>query len=182
VHGSDTVDIDNVAVKIDTTYYYNPAFAFDAGWSPDSRWLVYTKQLKSHLNAEFVHDLETGKTGQVTDGMSDARFPVFDKSGKYLFFAASTDVGLLPGWLNMSSMDRPVTRSVYVAVLRKDLPSPLAVESDEEKPKEEAKSDKAVKEKAGGDKAGGCSGRPGSGRSSGHGPGAGSSAWPEPLP
>ncbi len=33
----------------------------------------------------------------------------------------------------MSSMDRPVTRSVYVVVLRKDSPSPLAPESDEEK-------------------------------------------------
>ncbi len=149
------VDIDKgVPVKIDTTYYHNPAFAFDLGWSPDSRWLVYAKQLKSHMNAVFVHDLETGKSAQLTDGMSDARFPAFDKSGKYLFFAASTDVGLLPGWLNMSSMDRPVTRSVYVAVLRKDLPSPLAAESDEEKPKEEAKPDKAGKEKTGADKAG----------------------------
>jgi len=33
----------------------------------------------------------------------------------------------------MSSIQRPVTPSVYVAVLAKDLPSPLAPESDEEK-------------------------------------------------
>ena len=87
--------------------------------------------------------------------MSDARFPVFDKSGKYLFFAASTDMGLTPGWLNMASMDRPVTRSVYVAVLKKDLPSPLAPESDDEKPKEEDKKADAPKpetSKAGGEK------------------------------
>jgi len=32
----------------------------------------------------------------------------------------------------MLSMNRPVTSSAYVAVLRKDLPSPLAPESDEE--------------------------------------------------
>ncbi len=139
-----------VPVRVDTTCYYNPAFAFDFSWSPDSRWLVYTKQLKSHMNVVCVYDLVTGKASPVTDGLSDARFPAFDKSGKYLFFAASTDVGLLPGWLNMSSMDRPMTRSVYVAVLRKDLPSPLAAESDEEKPKEEAKADKGKPaEKAG---------------------------------
>jgi tricorn protease len=138
------VDIDKgVPVKVDATYYYNPSFAFDFGWSPDSRWLVYAKQLKNHMNAVFVYALETAKASPITDGLSDARFPSFDKSGKYLFFAASTDVGLTPGWLNMSSMDRPVTRSAYVAVLRKDLPSPLAAESDEEKPKEEAKADKA---------------------------------------
>ena len=42
-------------------------------------------------------------------------------------------MGLTPGWLDMSSLNHPVTRSAYVAVLRKDLPSPLAPESDEEK-------------------------------------------------
>ncbi len=132
------VDVEKGApVKVDTTHYYNPTFTFDFGWSPDSRWLVYTKQIPNHMNVVAVYSLETGKTSQITDGMSDAKYPAFDRSGKYVFFTASTDVGLTPGWLNMSSMDRPVTRSVYVAVLRKDLPSPLAPESDEEKPKEE---------------------------------------------
>jgi tricorn protease len=134
------VDLEKgVPVKVDSTYYYNPTFTFDFGWSPDSRWLVYTKQLPSHMNIVAVYSLETGKASQLTDGMSDAKYPAFDRGGKYVFFTASTDVGLTPGWLNMSSMDRPVTRSVYVAVLRKDLPSPLAPESDEEKPKEEKK-------------------------------------------
>ena len=48
-------------------------------------------------------------------------------------------MGLSTGWLDMTSDAHPVTRSVYVVVLRKDLPSPLAPESDEEKP--EAKED-----------------------------------------
>ncbi len=139
--------------KIDETYYFNPTFAWDFAWSPDSRWLTYNKQIRSHMNVVMVYSLETGRASQVTDGLSDARFPVFDKSGKYLFFTASTDVGLTPGWLNMSSMDRPVTRSVYVAVLRKDLPSPLAPESDEEKAGEAAKADKAAEAKKSDDKA-----------------------------
>ncbi len=131
-------------VKVDTTYYYNPTFGWDFAWSADSRWLTYTRQIKSHMNVVLAYALETGTATQVTDGLSDARYPVFDKSGKYLFFTASTDVGLTPGWLNMSSMDRPVTRSVYVAVLRKDLPSPLAPESDEEKAGEPGKTDKTA--------------------------------------
>jgi tricorn protease len=141
------VDIDKGApVKVDTTYYFNPVFSWDFMWSPDSRWITYTKQVKSHLNVVMAYSLESGKSTQITDGMSDAKFPVFDKSGKYLFFTASTDVGLTPGWLNMSSMDRPVTRSVYVTVLRKDLPSPLAPESDEEKPQEPEKAEKTKPE------------------------------------
>ena len=46
-------------------------------------------------------------------------YPVFDKDGKNLYFTASTDVGLSAGWLDMSSLDHPVTRAVYVAVLKK---------------------------------------------------------------
>ena len=102
-------------------------------WSPDSKWLAYAKQLTSHLRAVYVYSLDQAKSWQVTDGMSDAMYPVFDKDGKNLYFAASTDVGLTAGWLDMSSLDHPVTRAVYVAVLKKDDPSPLAPESDEEK-------------------------------------------------
>src|SRR5205085_5466541 len=101
--------------------------------SPDSRWIAYSRELKNHLCAIFAYSLEAAKSTQVTDGMSDARYPDFDKGGKYLYFTASTNAGLTPGWLNMAGMEHPVTRSVYVAVLRKDLPSPLAPESDEEK-------------------------------------------------
>jgi tricorn protease len=119
--------------RVDTDTYDSPVRALDPVWSPDGRWLAYTKQLKNHLRAVFVHSLETGKSHQVTDGMSDARFAAFDKNGKYLYFTASTDVGPTTGWLDMSSINRPVTRSVYVVVLRKDLPSPVPIESDEEK-------------------------------------------------
>src|SRR6202021_1148443 len=77
--------------------------------------------------------------------MSDAAHAVFDKGGKYLYFTASTDTALSTGWLDMSSIQRPVSRSVYVAVLAKDLPSPLAPESDEEKPQDAKKPDEAKK-------------------------------------
>ncbi len=119
--------------KIDTDTYDKPFHTFDPVWSPDSRWIAYSKQLKSHMGAIFTYSLKDNKTHQITDGLSDARFPVFDKNGKHLYFAASTDVGLGAAWLDMSSIARPVSRSVYVVVLAKDQPSPLAPESDEEK-------------------------------------------------
>ena len=119
-------------VKVDTDYY--DAQGLSPAWSPDNRWIAYTKQLPSHFRAVFVYSLDTGKSTQITDGMSDTRFAVFDKNGKYLYFAASTNSGPAIGGLDMSSDGKQVTRSVYVIVLRKDLPSPLAPESDEEKP------------------------------------------------
>ena len=85
------------------------------------------------MHAIFAYSLEQAKSLQLTDGLSDARFPAFDQKGQYLYFTASTDVGPTTGWLDLSSINRPITRSAYLMVLRKDQPSPLAPESDEEK-------------------------------------------------
>jgi tricorn protease len=144
------------AVKVDADRFDNPAHEFDEAWSPDGRWLAYTKQLPSQLHAVYVYSMESGKAVQVTDGMSDAMYPVFDRNGKYLYFAASTDLGLTAGWLDMSSYQHPVTRSVYAAVLRKDVPSPVPPQSDDEevKGKDEDSGKKDVKKgKASGEKA-----------------------------
>ena len=127
-------------VRVDTDLFDTPFHNLNPLWSPDSKWIAYTKQRPSHLHAIFVYSLDTAKSAQVTDGMSEALYADWDKGGKYLYFTASTDVGLTASWIDMSSINRPVTRSVYVIVLKKDLPSPLAPESDEEKP-EETKSD-----------------------------------------
>ena len=126
-------------VKVDTDTYDAPERSLDPVWSPDSKWIAYTKRLPSHMHAVFLHSLEKGTAIQVTDGLSDARFPIFDRDGKYLYFTASTDAGPTTGWLDLSSFNRPVTRSVYVTVLKKDAPSPLVPESDEEKGSDEKK-------------------------------------------
>jgi tricorn protease len=107
-------------------------------WSPDSKWLAYTSQLKNYLGAVFLYSLQDAKSTQLTDGLSDARHPAFDRDGKYLYFTASTDVGpsLEP---DVGSGNRSSSRSVYLAVLSKSEPSPFAPESDEEKTDEEKK-------------------------------------------
>ncbi|HEY9433757.1 MAG TPA: PDZ domain-containing protein [Blastocatellia bacterium] len=126
-------------VKVDTL---TRGFSLATSWSPDSRWLTYAKPLKSWYNAVFVYSLEDGKSTQITDGLSDALSPVFDKSGKYIYFTASTDIGPRVFGFDMSSYPHRTTRSVYVTVLKKTDPSPLAPESDEEKVAEEKPSEK----------------------------------------
>ena len=106
---------------------------FDPAWSPDSKWFAYSKVLKNHLHAVYLLQIGSGKPTQITDGMSDAQRPQFDRSGKYLYFTASTDAGPAMGGIEMSNFNYPITSSVYVVVLDKSLPSPLAPESDEEK-------------------------------------------------
>jgi tricorn protease len=128
------IDIDRgKPVKVDTDTYDHPQRTLVPAWSPDSKWITYSKRLDNHMHAVFVYSLGTSKTHQLTDGLSDAVSPSFEKSGKYLLFLAGTNFGLNTGWLDMTSYDRPVTRSVYLAVLAKDTLSPFAPESDEEK-------------------------------------------------
>jgi tricorn protease len=118
-------------VLIDTNAkFILPFFEFAPSWSPDSRWLAYSCQLKSYMSAVYIYSLETARSTRITDGMSDARSAVFDHNGKYLYFTASTDMGLALGGTDLSSLQRPVTRHLYAAVLQKGVPSPLTPRTD----------------------------------------------------
>ena len=101
-------------------------------WSPDSKYVAFASRLNSLYRAIFVANVETGEKKQVTDGLADAMYPVWDASGKYLWFLASTDFGLRSQWLDMTSYDREETFGLYFAVLKKGEPSPLLPESDED--------------------------------------------------
>lgn len=136
-----------------------PRRTLQPAWSPDSRWLAYTAHLNTLFRAVFVADAETGESRQVTDGLADALDPVFDASGKYLWFLASTNLGLSSQWLDMTSYDHQESFGLYLAVLGKDEPSPFLPESDE---------DPGVSGAPGKDEAGGAK-APGAG---GGGPGA----------
>lgn len=144
------VDVEKgTPVKVDTRSRSLGGGPTNVNWSPDSRWLTYAKPLKSWYNAVFVYSIEDAKATQLTDGLSDAGSPVFDRNGKYLYFTASTDIGPSVFGFDMSSYSHRTTRSVYVAVLKKTDPSPLAPESDEEKVAEEKKDEKKDEPKIG---------------------------------
>ena len=60
-------------VKVDTDYYDSPFHTLNPTWSPDSKWLAYTKQLpEPSACGHIIYGLESGKSNQVTDGFSDA--------------------------------------------------------------------------------------------------------------
>jgi tricorn protease len=142
------VDLDNPKPKLVDTDYFGGFGTTQVSqtWSPDNKWIAYTRQLPSGMHAVFVYSLDQAKSFQITDGMSDALNPVFDKNGKYLYFTASTDTALSTAGLDMSSDAHPVSRSVYVTVLSRDEKSPLAPESDEEKAKDQNKAEEKDKD------------------------------------
>ncbi len=134
-----------VLKKIASEYLYGPTRirSVYSSWSPDSRWIVYTLNTQTYIQKVYVYSLDKDKSFAITDGLSEVSEPVFDPSGKYLYFFSSTDAGPVKQWFDMSNADMAMTNSLYLVTLRKDLPNPLAKESDEEKglaeekPKEE---------------------------------------------
>ncbi len=110
-----------------------PQRTLNPTWSPDSKWVAYSSRLRSMYHAIFVSNADTGETKQVTDGLADAVWPVWDASGKYLWFLASTDFGLRSQWLDMTSYDHDENFGLYLAVLKKSDSSPLLPESDEDR-------------------------------------------------
>jgi len=131
-------------VEVDKNPIGFPDGVMEPSWSPDSEWIAYARQIDNRLRAIFLYSVSKGVAHQVTDGLSDARYPVFDAGGKYLYFTASTDIGPQFSFPELSRIAHHVTRSVYAMVLAADQPSPLAPESDEETLKPAAVEDEAA--------------------------------------
>jgi len=126
--------------KIASEYLYGPSQmkSIRGVWSPDSKWIAYTLNTKAYIQKVYVYSIEEDKSYPITDGLSEVSDPVFDPSGQYIYFFASTDAGPVKHWFAMSNADMRMTNAIYLAVLQKDVPSPLAKESDEEKGMEES--------------------------------------------
>ena len=119
--------------KVASDPLYGPVEVLHHAWSPDSRFLAYTQNTKTYFNRLFLYSLADGKSYPLSDGLADATSPVFDASGKYLYFLVSTDAGPVNDWFSQANADMRSVQRVYLAVLAKGVPSPLARESDEEK-------------------------------------------------
>jgi tricorn protease len=126
-------------VKVDKNTFGDFGDVMEPSWSPDGKWIAYERQLDNRLRAVYLYSVEKNQTNQITDGLGDARHVTFDKSGKYLYFTASTNIGPTISFADLSGIAHQTSRSVYAIVLRNDIPSPLAPESDEEKVQPETK-------------------------------------------
>jgi tricorn protease len=127
------MQVENGAIRrVDNDLYATPEHSLYPSWSPDSRWIAYGKRMDNQMRTIIAWSLDSGRSTAVTDGMADAIMPRWDRSGKYLYFLASTNYGLNTGWLDMSSYERPADRGLYLAVLSREDLSPLLPKSDEE--------------------------------------------------
>ena len=116
----------------------NPDWSMAPSWSPDSRYLAYSLQGDSFFRSLMIFGVRDGKTHRVTEGMADVRFPVWDKSGDKLYFAASTDYGPHAAWLDLTTVAFTPHYGLYYLLLNDEAESPLLPQSDDEEAEDEA--------------------------------------------
>ena len=101
-------------------------------WSPDSRWLAYTKLNEARLRAIYVYSLAENRPYRLTSGTTDDGEPVFDPKGRYLYFTSNRDFNLTFSAWEFNYVYTDPTR-VYVGILSADGPALFLPQSDEEK-------------------------------------------------
>lgn len=101
-------------------------------WSPDSKWVTYTKLNEARFSAVYVHSLADGKSHRLTGGTTNDSQPVFDPKGRYLYFTSDRDFNLTFSAWEFNYVYTDPTR-VYVGVLAADGPALFLPQSDEEK-------------------------------------------------
>lgn len=114
-------------------------------WSPDSRWLAYSKNMPNRLAAIFIYDADEKTTRQVTSEFYEDFWPVFGPEGKYLFFYSNRTFRPVYGDMDITWI-YPNSTNIYAATLRKDVDSPLAPRSDEAVVKDEEKDEDKAKD------------------------------------
>lgn len=127
----------DVATKRITDVATAEAFEFnDYVWSPDSRWIAYTKPEVEGMNRIYLYSLESGKAVDVTVGWYTSGNPVFSEDGKYLWFVSARDFNPTFSQTEFNISYGDMSR-IYFVTLAKSVESPFRPKSDEVSVKEE---------------------------------------------
>jgi tricorn protease len=119
-------------------------------FSPDSKWITYSKEGANGLGAVWVYNLETAENKQLTDDRFNDGSPVFSTDGKYIWFVSDRDFNLDFSSFEFNYVYNKSTR-IYAVALKADAPKLFKDKNDlepmkeAEKTKENPKKDKSEK-------------------------------------
>jgi len=112
----------------------------DYSFSPDSKWVLYTKNSANRNSAMWVYNLSNGQNNKLTGDTFNEFSPVFSKDGNYIFFLSNRDFNLDFSSFEFTYLYNDATR-IYALALRKDSPKLFKFKNDVVKVTEEAKTE-----------------------------------------
>ena len=149
-----------VKVDQDPSLYEGGLRWWTPSWSPDSKWLAYSKSQDNGNGAIYIYDTRAKTTTKATSGFYSDREPSFDPDGKYLYLV--TNRNFEPVYSDFdNSWSYPNSSQLAAITLTKDIASPLSTKNDtvaiakaeEEKKDNEGEEKQETKSKGKGDTA-----------------------------
>lgn len=132
------IDIASKAItKVDKEEYENVDVSldvksiFDYSWSPDSRFIVYSKMNEAFMYQIYVYRLEAKSINCISNGLFHDFNPVFTNDGEHIVFISNRRFE--PTYCDLEwEMVYQKVAGVYAVTLRKDGKSLTPFKSDEE--------------------------------------------------
>ena len=145
------INLLDVAKKQVTMLSQTPiAEARSVSFSPDNKWLTYSRTSPNNFSIVYVYNLAEKKEYEITDKWYESYAPVFSTDGKYLVFTSARDFNPVYGRLEWNHVYTKMN-GVYLALLSKETASPfletdakVAVKSEVEKKEDVKKTDEAL--------------------------------------
>ena len=109
----DQAEYESVDVPVDEKPIY------DFRWSPDSRYLAYSKMTEKQVFQVFIYSLEEGKAHNVSQNLFFDFHPVFTPDGNHLLFISNRTFDPTFGDLEWEMVYKDVAR-LYSMTLEKD--------------------------------------------------------------
>lgn len=137
------INLLDVASKQKTTLLQDPVGEiWNVSFSPDSKWITYSRMESNDFNVIYVFNLADKKEYAVTDKWYTSSNPVFSKDGKYLIFTSARDFNPMYGSKEWNHIYQ-ASNGVYLALLSKNTPSPFLEKDAKTKAENKDKEDTA---------------------------------------
>ncbi|RYZ55895.1 MAG: hypothetical protein EOO14_12760, partial [Chitinophagaceae bacterium] len=121
---------DMATIDKTTALPYGGLQGFTLAWSPDSKWVVYAKGVPNINNAIYLYGFDSKKLVRGTSGYYNDNNPVFDPTGKYIFF--TTERSFNPSYSNFdNTWIYPNSTQLAVTTLDAATPSLLLARNDD---------------------------------------------------
>ncbi len=127
------VEVDPAAKSKKVVYSSPEGGLFSVSFSPDSKWIAYTKSASNEMGIVYVQNLSTGKAYPVTEKWYNSGSPMFSSDGKYLVFTSDRDLSPIYSRIEWNYAYGGMS-GTYMAMLAKDTPSPLLPSDSESNP------------------------------------------------
>ncbi len=105
---------------------FSPLSGFN--WSPCGHWVAYSTSINRRITVIKIFNIETGEKQQVTDAILNDVQPVFDPTGKYLYFLSSRVFNPVYDAMHFD-LNFPKGMKPYLITLQKSTLSPLVLQA-----------------------------------------------------